>query len=100
MIGRPGNRAVKVGALAVDPFYDPIEAGLHQGFPPSAGSSGKRPGLLKNAPLVTGYGWGRNGTLRFGDPVPYGIEKREASVAPKYDCEKAPALALRSISQA
>ena len=30
-------------------------------------------GLLKNAPLVAGYGWGRNDTPKFCDPVSHGM---------------------------
>ena len=33
----------------------------------------KRSGLLKNAPLVAGSGWGRNDTPTHSDPVSHGM---------------------------
>lgn len=40
---------VKMGELLVDAFDDLVEADFRHSFLPSAGSSGKRPGLLKKA---------------------------------------------------
>jgi hypothetical protein len=37
----------------------------------------KRSGLLKNAPLVAGSGWGRNDTPTHSDPVSHGMVNRE-----------------------
>ena len=41
---------------------------------------GYRSGLLKNAPLVAGSGWGRNDTPTHSDPVSHGIEKWECLI--------------------
>jgi hypothetical protein len=46
---------------------------------------GTRPGLLKNAPLVAGSGWGRNDTPTHSDPVSHGIEFRESHLSSEQD---------------
>jgi hypothetical protein len=43
---------------------------------------GKRPGLLKNAPLVAGSGWGRNDTPTHSDPVSHGMAFQEKPTRP------------------
>lgn len=55
----------------------------------------KTGGLLKNGPLVAGYGWGRNDTSRFCDPVSHGMVNWESKSFPESRSSRVARLALR-----